>query len=499
MNRQPGWLLPALLVLLTVASIYIRHWIDANEQPAASSARALGIYPYERPDTVRDEARQALERDARRREQRFLNAAKPGHLFAATRVAADAMASMTPAALYEIGAQLFNHRFSVAEGFGGKDQSTLRRVHRGARGGPDAHVCAACHRRGGPAGAGDAADNAFLDGDGDRPDSSFERNPISLAGAGLVDLLAREMSRDLAHLRDDLVKQARSAGEARSVELVTKGVSFGRLTARADGAVDMTDITGVDRDLVIKPFGWKGHQANLREVVEDELLLHHGMQTSHLARTGTPDRVGPFGLPDPDGDGIQDEISAGQLDALTLFVAMQEAPVVGMPDDTNLVSLWSVGQRRFSKLGCAGCHVPSLPLESTIYELPSRNGGATLKIDLAKHGAEPRIARPAEGGGYRVYLHSDLKRHVVGPQLREQRSYRGVSEAAFLTRPLWGIARSRPYLHDARAPTLDRAILEHSGKATRARNAYAELNDEQRGPIRVYLMSLTRARRIVSP
>ena len=86
-----------------------------------------------------------------------------------------------------------------------------------------------------------------------------------------------------------------------------------------------------------------------------------------------------------------------------------------------------------------------------------------IAVDLAKQGAQPRLKRAAaeNKSTYPVYLYSDLKRHVVGPNLREGRAYRGVSAASFRTPPLWGIARSRPYPHDARAPELEIAITEH--------------------------------------
>ena len=98
-----------------------------------------------------------------------------------------------------------------------------------------------------------------------------------------------------------------------------------------------------------------------------------------------------------------------------------------------------------------------------------------------------------------MYLFSDLKRHVVGPYLRESRRFRGISGAEVMTPRLWGVARSGPWLHDGRAPTLDRAIIEHSGEATDAARAYEALPDVERAPIRIYLTSLTRARRVVAP
>lgn len=494
-----GWRLFAAVVVAAGVGLCARDRLAPAPSPA-SSARDLGVVSPAHPGLGPAHALDALGRDARRREARFRDAATPGATFASTRLTAEEVATAAPEALYAIGGQLFLYRFTRRDGFGDRESAgaaALRRVHRGARGGPDAYACAECHRRGGVAGGGDASDNAFLDGDGDRPDSALERNPPPLHGAGLVELLAKEMTRDLVRLRRRAAEEARARSTSVRVALESKGVSFGFLSVGATGDVDPSEIRGVDRDLVVRPFGHKGHAATLVEVVEDELALHHGMQTERLVRAGDDNRIGSFGVPDPDGDGVTSEITDGQLAALTLFVAMQEVPQTELPLRSDFMALWPAGEARFRELGCASCHVPSLPLESTVYEL-TLPSGKRVRVDLAEHGGEPRVRRDAEGK-VAVHLFSDLRRHVMGPNLREHKSYRGVLASQFLTRPLWGIARSRPYLHDARAPTLEEAILAHSGAAQQARDAYAELDDEGRAPLRIYLMSLTRAPRLTAP
>lgn len=466
-----------------------------------SAARPLGIFSPELAEDMRDQALATLERDARRRESRFLDAADPGYLFRSTRVSqADIDAGRWSAAeLFQIGAQLFDVTFTKAAGFGAKDLPPLSRFHNGRRGGPDATRCSACHWRGGPAGAGDGADNAYLDGDGDSQQSALARNPISLAGAGLVEILASEMSRDLKAAKDALIAAAASTGSSKRGELLTKGVSFGFLTARPDGSIDSSEIAGVDVDLKVRPFGWKGNMATLRDAVEDELLIHHGMQSVHIAANAVSERAGPFARPDPDGDGVVSEISEGQMSALTIFIAMQEVPQIMPPDDSEFVLAWSQGRARFESIGCARCHVPSLPIHTTRFELPSRASGAPITVDLVTEGADPRLEKPAEGGPLRVYLFSDLKRHDVGPQLKENRADRGVAREQFLTRPLWGLSRSRPYMHDGRAPTIQDAIRFHAGEAQAEREAYDALTEPERAAIRIYLTALTRARRMISP
>ena len=113
--------------------------------------------------------------------------------------------------------------------------------------------------------------------------------------------------------------------------------------------------------------------------------------------------------------------------------------------------------------------------------------------------ATPRLEKDPTAEAFEVRLFSDLKRHHMGEALAERQGDKGVDADVFLTRPLWGIARSRPYLHDARAPTLEDAILLHGGEAQASRDAFAALDEPERAPLRVYLTSLTRAERLVSP
>jgi len=69
----------------------------------------------------------------------------------------------------------------------------------------------------------------------------------------------------------------------------------------------------------------------------------------------------------------------------------------------------------------------------------------------------------------------------------------------FLTRPLWGLAETAPYLHDGRAPTVHDAIVLHDGEAAAARDAYLALGERERAGIRVFLTSLSREPKLFVP
>jgi CxxC motif-containing protein (DUF1111 family) len=98
-----------------------------------------------------------------------------------------------------------------------------------------------------------------------------------------------------------------------------------------------------------------------------------------------------------------------------------------------------------------------------------------------------------------VHLFSDLKRHDMGDALATPAAQGTIPASVFLTRPLWGLAETAPYLHDGRAPTIDDAIRMHGGEAAAARDKYLALDDDGRASVRVYLASLSRAPKLFVP
>jgi hypothetical protein len=434
--------------------------------------------------------------------------------------------------LYESGRLLFTHEYATYEGLGhgiaaektGR-VSPFRRVQRGDFGGPDTNTCASCHWRGGPAGAGSLQDNAFLFGDGRLTSSADQRNPPALQGVGVAQALAQEMSAELQALRDQALAAARESGEASEIELTAKGVSFGLFAVAADGSPDTSGVEGVDADLVIRPFGWKGTFATLRDFVTHSLHFHLGIQSEDLVARyngdgGGPQHadIGPASPPDradPDGDGKATELTDGQLTAIVSFLAMQELPIVRPPEGLSeyeeaapglfppreLVFLdeWTRGRQQFQELGCASCHVPRLVLQDPTFRTVSEISGGIYEIDLSSEAEQPRLHYDGQLDGYPVWAFSDFRRHDLGEDNRARHPERGVGETTYLTRRLWGLHGSAPYMYDGHAPWFDHAIAAHGGEGDASRQAYAALGFETKIDLRVYLISLRRQMRTVIP
>lgn len=373
--------------------------------------------------------------------------------------------------------------------------------------GLDANACSSCHNLPKMGGAGDFVSNVFVsegfqlaDFDSTDPQFSNERNTNHLFGAGLIELLAREMSRDLAQQREAGLKLARNSGESIIVKLNTKGVSFGKLEIHPDGVVDTRKIEGIDTDLIIKPFSQKGVITSLRQFTINALNHHHGMQAS--------ERFGArwTGTDDFDEDGVSGEVVAGDVSTLVLWQATLEPPTVQTDLPENWIEAAARGSKLFDQLSCNACHQRSLPLESLLFDDPgpldaagtlrSNELGSSLNasynLELMDWAAS---LEKDEQGRWLVPLFGDLKRHVIADSQvdtlgNELLSQRFVERNVFMTSELWGIGSTAPYGHRGDLTTLNEVIVAHGGDARESRDAWRDLDSNAKSDINAFLKTL---------
>ncbi len=426
--------------------------------------------------------------------------------------------------LVDVGRALFLRPWTLEDGFGNdlagtpgtaagdRPRPNLRRFQKGHFGGPDAHNCVSCHWKGGFAGAGDRADGSFLYGDGDDVRTHDLRNPPALWGAGWAERIGAEMTADLAEQVAQAQAQAADSGAAATVNLTAKGTFFGTVTAQPDGALDTSGVQGVDPDLVVKPFGWKGIFPTLRAFTQHSLHIHMNLQAEALvAAPGDLDLGGGPDPLDPDADGVTREITEGMLTSLVLFMATLDAPGLSVPEEgpyladpfaralpevlsaQDFALRWLDGAAVFEATGCSGCHTPFMPVRDPVYTTTAALSGHTVAVNLATDGAQPTPPFDPDDGQYWVPVFSDFKRHDLGPGLAARHVEAGVPTAQYLTRRLWGLAQTGPYLHDGSATTVDGAIARHGGEAAFAAEAWQALPERDKANLRVFLVALRRA------
>jgi hypothetical protein len=391
---------------------------------------------------------------------------------------------------------------------------------------PDANSCAGCHNLPIPGGGGDVVANVFVlaqrfdfvafdgtdqDERGANPTIQSignSRATLGMFGAGYIEMLARQMTRDLQAIRDHLVPGGSSA-------LASKGVSFGRLGRRPDGTWDVAQVEGLvapslrtsgsgdPPSLVIRPFHQASSVISLRQFTNNAFNHHHGIQSTERFGIGT----------DPDGDGFVDELTRADVTALSLFQAVMAVPGRVIPNDRDIEAAVRLGEQRFEDIGCTACHIPSLPLdrqgwmyaEPNPYNPPGnlRPGDAPgLLVDLTRADLPRPRLRPGPGGVVRVPALTDLKVHDIGDgpddpngeplDMNQPPGSPGffAGNRRFITRKLWGVASEPPFFHHGQFTTLREAVLAHGGEAAATRTAFLALPAHEQDAVIEFLKSL---------
>lgn len=399
----------------------------------------------------------------------------------------------------EFGKLLFTARFTTLDGQGRPAATAATIPTKRPTGevpmffrtsGPDSDSCAGCHNQPIAGGSGDFVANVFVspqenefDFDTVEPELSMERGTTAIFGAGLIEILAREMTADLQQQERKAMAEARSSGKPVRVALSTKGVGFGAITANPDGFIDIKELEGIDPDLILKPFGQKAVWNSLRHFTVTALNAHHGMEAV--------ERFGPRWTNETDfsGNGVGETITAGDMTAITLFQALLPAPTQVLPADPAHREAAERGEALFSKIGCDSCHRTSMVIDNPIFSEPNPyNIAGTLRpqdvvkpyaVDMRKLPWSSRLDITADGKIV-VRAFTDLKRHRIAdeerPHFANEKLTQGfVPVDQFRTAWLWGIGSTAPYGHRRDITTIHEAIVDHGGESTESRKAYEAL------------------------
>jgi cytochrome c peroxidase len=420
--------------------------------------------------------------------------------------------ALNPALLPQLidqGRQLFEAKFNELDGAGrpgatGDSKPTprnpLNNIDLVRTSGPDAMACVSCHNQPTVGGSGDFVANAFVgahfsDPPTNRIDSGVtnERNTTSISGAGLIEILAKEMTRELRLQRANALDTAKDSGTRQKVTLSAKGVHFGVIVALPDGTVDAVELEGVDYDLVVRPFGVKGVAASLREFTIAALNQHHGIQA--IERFGW-ERTG---RKDFDSDGVAEEFSIDHLTALVAFQAQLAPPKRSLSEDRIAREVELRGEELFEKIGCVSCHIPSLPVASMVFQEPNEYNrpGAVTPEDV--RGTVDINLRTGGGNEYFVEAYTDLKRHNLCDNEithfgNEKHKQDNVDTRLFLTAKLWDVATSAPYGHRGDLRTVSKAILSHGGEARQQRERFLRLPNADKKALIAFLCTLGRGK-----
>jgi Di-haem oxidoreductase, putative peroxidase len=327
------------------------------------------------------------------------------------------------------------------------------------------------------------------------------------------------MTHDMRAIQAQAVAEAKKRGRSVTLPLLTKGVSFGSITAHSDCSVDTSNVQGVNADLRVRPFFAEGSTISIREFLVGAFRNEMGMEAadpdllkassggkvvtpSGMVLDGSLDKIEapPVSDPgaDPDGDGIANELPTSIIDHEEFYLLHYFKPAVYEQTDNT-----RKGRKLFDKIGCGSCHVADMLIEhdrrvadlDTVYDpvhgiFNSLFATATPSLHEVNDGSGFPSIKVPNGAAFLVKnIFTDFKRHDLGANFYE-RNYDGTLQKEFLTRPLWGVGTTSPYGHDGRSINLHEVILRHGGESMESRNAYAHLDSGSQDAIQAFLNSL---------
>jgi len=323
--------------------------------------------------------------------------------------------------------------------------------------------CAECHNIGATGGAGTQSVTRF----GMRSGNTFD--PLASLGGSLIQVNGIGPADGSTHQFNGETVPASANVTAHRRTTALFGLGFVDATPDSDffataqlqsarrggvsGRVPLVDNLSAGMKTAGK-FGWKGQNPTLFQFAADAYLNEMGITNPQFPNENCPNgncaelAFNPAPSINDTGDGVQ---------ALADFMTMLNAPPRGtISRDAN------DGEAIFTRIGCADCHVAT------------------------QHTGSSSIAA-LDHKTYHPY--SDFLLHDMGT-LGDGIVQADAGAQEMRTAPLWGLRFLNAYLHDARATTLDDAILAHDGEGKASRDRFAALDAKSKAKLREFLKSL---------
>ena len=201
-------------------------------------------------------------------------------------------------------------------------------------------------------------------------------------------------------------------------------------------------------------FGRKALVPTLREFNDGAFQAEIGITNPSVPQEGT---VAGDSLPAGTDPAPEPEIGARGLELSDAFVRLL-APPTPLKQSREARR----GSDVFARVGCTGCHVPTL-----------RTGDNPIAALRHKE----------------VAAYTDLLLHDMGPKLADI-CFGLATPSEFRTEPLMGMRLVTHFLHDGRANSPEQAVEMHDGEGARARDLFEALPAADRAALVAFLKTL---------
>jgi CxxC motif-containing protein (DUF1111 family) len=217
-------------------------------------------------------------------------------------------------------------------------------------------------------------------------------------------------------------------------------------------------------------FGWKSQHASLESFAADAYLNEMGITSPLFPEENTasgvsvayPSHYDP--VPEPEDDGMD-------VKAFADFMRSTKAPSRG-----EITADVLAGETIFKSVGCATCHVPTLPTSPPGTPI---NGG--------------KLVVPEALGNKLIHPYSDFLLHDIGTGdgIPVQPTPELASTASQIrTAPLWALRTRNRLMHDGLTFTEREAIMRHAGQAAPVTQRFRALSAADQALLLAFLDSL---------
>ncbi len=304
-----------------------------------------------------------------------------------------------------------------------------------------------------------------------------QRNPTALFGIGLIDAIP-----------DSAIEAASKARYPDFPEVA------GRVARQKDGRIGR--------------FGWKAQVPTLNDFVLTACAVELGLEVPGHKQSGLPKpslkmasesvckvelevKTSPLVQPQQPTTNLAPlDLTADQCSALEAYVRDLPSPVELNRSDKEV----EAGRALFAKVGCASCHsaklggVDGIYSDLLVHDMGKELGDTGSYTPFVPGSEDPDFIDPpiadtvtsADEVAPSTEPATSKAKPTTGPATRQE----------WRTPPLWGVRDSSPYLHDGRAPTLERAIALHGGQGEKSARAYFSLTPRERLQVQSFLKSL---------
>jgi hypothetical protein len=262
-----------------------------------------------------------------------------------------------------------------------------------------------------------------------------------------------------------------SAGVARGQYVESGGVHPGNMWGGGSEELLVSQLKAAGVPDIVSAHGSRGGIPTFRSDINGAFFAHMGMQSSELAAELTLRPGGSAPRLDLDGDGVANELSVGEVTAVTVYLMTLPLPAPASPQALGVLGITQQSVQNGAKLfrtsidnggtGCATCHRPFYSVTTNTFQVTNPQTSSILPLQLPFNSADADdvadgLAQSVGQMGLRLW--GDIKLHTLGAL-----DIVGGTSSSKSTE-LWGAGSVYPYLRDGHAGgNLDAAIDAHEG------------------------------------